>query len=1000
MTIFNNSSYNPAIAVEMAGLSALDQLRGESLRQALSELGWTPLQSASLGLDAGGGYAVGDAYAFAASRVIGGVQQTVVIFSGAAPGVDWTATLTPYQMTNAYLALRPLLTAAAQQTDYDSELLLGGHGLGGGIAQMAKLDTNNIPYALRSAAGSPLASVTSFWAQSELSSTPHTPTTAYVFGAPSISIEFPNTPTSEYNSGLAIISFDHRESSPNASSDPAAFLGDRLGGNSIIDLADDVADHYAALGADGIAAAAAYQDSLIRALLGKELVADDSALSSQPAHMPTPSPSGTWNNDLLVNHWNGMLRGDQGNDILIGDGRHTILGGSGDDTIVISEKGSKVTLFGDENDFGDRLILGWSRDAAVMSSGRVGDDLVIRFDHGGNLFTDIEIRAWYSEKQPYQLAQISFVDQTASGYLTLDTYSNGSANTQSLIDLGIAQPAIAITGTGATISANGEHVLSRTSGSGFALYLTDPDTGDRTVYQQDGAFTSLAASGLYTTAGISDDGTHALISAGDTVAGGTFTWNGQTHAAGLYWLNLQDNSLQQVDVMPAGTSYSIADRATPIRTLSADNTKVLFDKLVTLGDGTTGYKAFLHDLTTGTTRELDASVSGLTISGDGRYAAYWSSFGEVWLVDTTTMTSTKVNTTLTGESFAVSTSRTQLSSNGEWLLFTTNNSLNRLDTNSAADLYVKNLKTGEIHLASADAHGRAIGASTGYISDDGRFVSFKTTQILPGEGLRIRDLLTGTTTFAADTAPWHYYSSDSSALAGMASDGSRVLIKSTYGYEGSAADYQPTFYVVTQPSTADNGWSTTPQGIDVQTSSSAQLERGLRTLTLTDTAKDGVGNKLDNLLTGNGAANYLIGKSGDDTLVGGGGDDYLSGGDGVDTLYGGAGADTLVGGDDVDFFRYDDISEGGDTIVGFRSDEDKLWFYGPNFGDLSWGKLGAAHFVSGTTATQAVATFLFDSATQTLSFDADGNGSGAAVTIATFQRRTTLTASDIMIITE
>ncbi|MGO1077757.1 calcium-binding protein [Inquilinus sp. CA228] len=68
----------------------------------------------------------------------------------------------------------------------------------------------------------------------------------------------------------------------------------------------------------------------------------------------------------------------------------------------------------------------------------------------------------------------------------------------------------------------------------------------------------------------------------------------------------------------------------------------------------------------------------------------------------------------------------------------------------------------------------------------------------------------------------------------------------------------------------------------------------IENLILEGTAVDGVGNALNNVLTGNGGSN---------TLNGGGGNDFVDGGAGADTLRGGAGDDTYIvddAGDAVD----------------------------------------------------------------------------------------------------
>ena len=85
-------------------------------------------------------------------------------------------------------------------------------------------------------------------------------------------------------------------------------------------------------------------------------------------------------------------------------------------------------------------------------------------------------------------------------------------------------------------------------------------------------------------------------------------------------------------------------------------------------------------------------------------------------------------------------------------------------------------------------------------------------------------------------------------------------------------------------------------------------------------AFSGVGNTLDNVITGGTLGDILSGGDGADTLSGLNGDDTLSGNAGNDALYGGAGNDTLDGGADADVMQGgtgDDVYvvDAGDTVV-------------------------------------------------------------------------------------
>ncbi len=78
----------------------------------------------------------------------------------------------------------------------------------------------------------------------------------------------------------------------------------------------------------------------------------------------------------------------------------------------------------------------------------------------------------------------------------------------------------------------------------------------------------------------------------------------------------------------------------------------------------------------------------------------------------------------------------------------------------------------------------------------------------------------------------------------------------------------------------------------------------------------GIGNTLDNSITGNESGNSLQGLEGNDFLSGAAGDDDLLGGAGVDRLEGGAGNDLLDGGADDDFLFG---GAGNDTLHGAQT---------------------------------------------------------------------------------
>ncbi|TPL80001.1 type I secretion C-terminal target domain-containing protein, partial [Mesorhizobium sp. B2-3-13] len=117
------------------------------------------------------------------------------------------------------------------------------------------------------------------------------------------------------------------------------------------------------------------------------------------------------------------------------------------------------------------------------------------------------------------------------------------------------------------------------------------------------------------------------------------------------------------------------------------------------------------------------------------------------------------------------------------------------------------------------------------------------------------------------------------------------------------------------------------------------------------------------LLAGGRGIDTLFGDTGNDTLYGGSGNDTLNGGGGNDLLIGGSGQDTLIGGTGADTFKLEhlDIKDLISDYSGVGGDGDVI--------DLtSLFKTGAGN----------VADFVnYDSATHTLSVDANGLAGGA-----------------------
>ena len=191
------------------------------------------------------------------------------------------------------------------------------------------------------------------------------------------------------------------------------------------------------------------------------------------------------------------------------------------------------------------------------------------------------------------------------------------------------------------------------------------------------------------------------------------------------------------------------------------------------------------------------------------------------------------------------------------------------------------------------------------------------------------------------------------------------------------------------------------EGIDtVKVGFTYALGAEVENLTLTGVAAaDGLGNDLDNKIIGNSADNWLAGGFGNDKLLGGSGNDTLLGGQGNDVLTGGAGADV---------FRFNSPTEGKDVITDFQPGPggDKLEFaafdggvFSVYFSSLTPGEdVFAAGHLHYDFAVGSQGQFVYKTALQTLYWDDDGTGAGAAVALVRLINVPLLSGSEFQVV--
>jgi serralysin len=167
-----------------------------------------------------------------------------------------------------------------------------------------------------------------------------------------------------------------------------------------------------------------------------------------------------------------------------------------------------------------------------------------------------------------------------------------------------------------------------------------------------------------------------------------------------------------------------------------------------------------------------------------------------------------------------------------------------------------------------------------------------------------------------------------------------------------------------------------------------------------DTIRGGTGN--DTIFGGTGA-DQLRGGRGSDELYGGRGRDMLWGGSGDDLLNGGRGSDLLTGGSGWDTFFFDTNlgPRNVDTITDFNVERDNILLSQWVFTDIWPGELQDEQFYAAAGATGGQDEddrIIYDTTTGNLYYDADGDGSTAAVRFAVVSGSPALTAEHFTIV--
>lgn len=152
---------------------------------------------------------------------------------------------------------------------------------------------------------------------------------------------------------------------------------------------------------------------------------------------------------------------------------------------------------------------------------------------------------------------------------------------------------------------------------------------------------------------------------------------------------------------------------------------------------------------------------------------------------------------------------------------------------------------------------------------------------------------------------------------------------------------------------------------------------------------------------GNANQQTFIGTSKADVFVGNGGNDTLTGGGGADKFVFGKVYEQVVTGSATSVQTYTNTAfnlTGVDTITDFTRGSDKLELHLDQYSQLAGFNASMLRVNATGTAQDSNDYLVYNTTTKTLSYDADGNGSGAKVDIAILTGVNTLSTSDFIIV--
>ena len=319
----------------------------------------------------------------------------------------------------------------------------------------------------------------------------------------------------------------------------------------------------------------------------------------------------------------------------------------------------------------------------------------------------------------------------------------------------------------------------------------------------------VPSNGFSMQGGFSPDGTHLSFWSRSTniVPGATSSFSE------LYLKDLKTGAVSIVSSDSNGVEGN-SDSTNPnnssqIQMFSPDGTRIVFESAATnLVAGANGHQQiFIKDLTTSAVTLVSVDANGIqgngnsmnfTFSPDGTKVAFDSASSnlmpggtagnQVFVKDLTTGALTLVSTDSNGVAGNGASSYPAFSPDGAQVAFaSTSTNLAPGATSPHSQVYVKNLLSGAVAVASADANGNAANNDSRYpmFSPDGSKLAFNSisTNLVPNvpsfnSEIYVKDLATGTVTLASADANGLPANGNSTQLGAFSPDGTKIAFQS------------------------------------------------------------------------------------------------------------------------------------------------------------------------------------------------------------------------------